>query len=95
MNTQLLYANSILLFPHLFMSPVNYLLSDSANKPTSNDEGASIVCLSNLLSLHAHGTGILTEAMSLRKRSTLHLSLICRVIIPFHCFRLRFQREAW
>ena len=49
MNTQLLYANSILLSPHLFMSPVNYLLSDSANKPTSNDEGASIVCLSNLL----------------------------------------------
>ena len=48
MNTQLLYANSILLSPHLFMSPVNYLLSDSANKPTSNDEGASIVCLSNL-----------------------------------------------
>ena len=48
MNTQLLCANSILLSPHLFMSPVNYLLSDSANKPTSNDEGASIVCLSNL-----------------------------------------------
>ena len=52
MNTQLLYANSILLSSHLFMSsiPVNYLLSDSANKPTSNDEGASIVCLSNLFS---------------------------------------------
>ena len=39
MNTQLLYANSILLSSHLFMStiPVNYLLSDSANEPTSND----------------------------------------------------------
>ena len=52
MNTHLLYANSILLSSHLFMSsiPVYYLLSDSANKPTctSNDEGASIVCLSNL-----------------------------------------------
>ena len=50
MNTQLLYANSILLSSNLFMSsiPVNYLLSDNASKPTSNDEGASIVCLSNL-----------------------------------------------
>ena len=74
MNTQLLYANSILLSPHLFMSPVNYLLSDSANKPSSNDEGASIVCLSNLLLIERKETTIFTQNIfSFQKAFRIHI----------------------